>query len=98
VIVGSGPNGLAAAVTLARAGLSVRVYEANDTAGGSARTLKSELTGALHDVGSAVHPMAVASPFFEAFELSKRVELLYPGISFGHPLSDGRAGLAFSSA
>ncbi len=94
-VVGSGPNGLAAAVTLARAGLAVRVREAQPTIGGGTRT--SELTerGFLHDECSAVHPQALVSPFFRAFELTKRVRFLTPAISYGHPLDRDRTGLAY---
>jgi phytoene dehydrogenase-like protein len=95
VIVGAGPNGLAAAVILARAGLSVRVYEAEATAGGGARTAESTLPGYLHDVCSAVHPMALASPFFRAFGLERRIDLRVPAISYAHPLEGGRAGVAY---
>ena len=63
VVVGSGPNGLAAAVTLARAGRSVTVLEAEDTIGGGTRTEELTLPGLLHDVCSAIHPLGVASPF-----------------------------------
>ncbi|WP_125776245.1 phytoene desaturase family protein [Antribacter gilvus] len=98
VVVGSGPNGLAAAVTLARAGLSVRVLEAQPTIGGGSRTLPG-LAGRpelLHDVCSAVHPMAWSSPFLRAFDLAARgVELRTPDISYAQPLDGGRAGLAY---
>lgn len=96
-VIGSGPNGLAAAVILARAGLQVEVFEAQDTIGGGARTLDLGLApGLRHDVCSAVHPMAAASPFFRAFDLRSRgVELRYPEIPYAQPLDDGRAALAF---
>ncbi|GAA1060261.1 phytoene desaturase family protein [Agromyces bracchium] len=95
IVVGAGPNGLAAAVTLARAGLSVRVVEAAPEPGGGARTAELTLPGFRHDVCSAVHPMALASPFFRAFGLERRIELRVPELSFGHPLDGGRAGLAW---
>ena len=94
-IIGSGPNGLAAAVTLARAGYDVRVLEAADTIGGGLRTLEATLPGFLHDVCSAVHPAALASPFFQAFGLAERVDWITPQISYAHPLDDGRAGIAW---
>jgi phytoene dehydrogenase-like protein len=95
IVVGSGPNGLAAAVTLARAGLSVRVYEREDVVGGGASTQELTLPGYLHDVCSAVHPMALASEFFRRFGLSRRVELAVPSVSYGHPLDGGAAGIAY---
>jgi phytoene dehydrogenase-like protein len=95
VVVGAGPNGLAAAVTLARAGLSVTVYEGAETIGGGARTAELTLPGFHHDVCSAVHPMAFASQFFREFKLEKRIELVVPELSYGHPLDGGRAGLAW---
>lgn len=98
VVVGSGPNGLAAAVTLARAGLGVRVLEAQPTIGGGARTVAiPELAdGMLFDLCSAVHPMAWASPFFRSFDLSARgVELVAPEVAYAHPLDGDRAGIAF---
>lgn len=85
-IVGSGPNGLVAAVTLARAGFAVRVLEAAPAAGGSARTAALTLPGFCHDVGSAVHPAARSSPWFRAFGLDERVTWLVPEASFAHPL------------
>jgi phytoene dehydrogenase-like protein len=95
VVVGAGPNGLAAAVTLARAGLAVRVYERAATPGGGARTEELTLPGVLHDVCSAVHPMAFASHFFREFGLARRVEFAMPELSYAHPLADGRAALAW---
>jgi len=95
IIVGSGPNGLSAAVTLARAGLRVVVYERNPTIGGGARTAELTLPGFLHDVCSAVHPMALASGFFRRFGLDKRIDLRVPEVSYGHPLDGGRAGIAW---
>ncbi|MBP2412718.1 phytoene dehydrogenase-like protein [Arthrobacter stackebrandtii] len=96
-VVGSGPNGLAAAVTMARAGLSVQLFEAAGTVGGGIRTAELTLPGYRHDVCAAVHPMALASPFFQAFELGRRIELLVPDVSYAHPLDGGRAGIAHRS-
>ncbi|MFJ5957388.1 phytoene desaturase family protein [Paenarthrobacter sp. NPDC092416] len=96
-VVGSGPNGLAAAVVMARAGLDVQLYEAAATIGGGTRTTELIEPGYLHDVCSAVHPMALASPFFRAFELPKRVELLLPEVQHGTPLDVGGAALAYQS-
>ncbi len=95
VVVGSGPNGLAAAVTLARAGLRVDVLEQADHVGGGSATRELTLPGFRHDVASAVHPMALASPFFREFQLDRRIELRVPEISFGHPMTDGPAGLGY---
>ncbi|MFT2817054.1 phytoene desaturase family protein [Leifsonia sp. A12D58] len=94
-IVGSGPNGLAAAVVLARAGLDVRVFEAETTIGGGARTGEATEPGFLHDWGSAVHAMAFASPFFQQFGIDKRIPFVIPEISYGHALDGGKAGLAW---
>ncbi|MEU7628447.1 NAD(P)/FAD-dependent oxidoreductase [Nocardia sp. NPDC049220] len=96
VVVGSGPNGLAAAVILARAGLTVDVYEAEATAGGGSRTAELTLPGYRHDVCAGAHPMALASPIFRAFDLEAHgVELLAPEVSYAHPLDGGAAGLAW---
>lgn len=95
MVVGSGPNGLAAAVTLARAGLSVCVFEQSELLGGGSSTAQLTLPGFLHDVCSAVHPLAFESRFFREFELRRRVEFIVPDISFGHPLDSGRAGIAY---
>lgn len=95
VVVGAGPNGLAAAVTLARAGLAVRVYEKGATIGGGARTAEMTLPGYQHDVCSAVHPLAFESRFFREFGLGRRVEFVVPEASFAHPLDGGRAGVAY---
>lgn len=96
VVVGSGPNGLAAAVIAARAGLSVRVLEAQDQAGGGSRTAELTLPGFHHDVCAGAHPMALASPFFRAFDLAAHgVDLLAPTVSYAHPLDGGIAGLAW---
>jgi phytoene dehydrogenase-like protein len=96
VVVGAGPNGLAAALVLAGAGLGVHVFEAAPTIGGGARTQQLTLPGHHHDVCSAVHPMAMASPFFRAFDLERHgVRLLQPEVAYAHPLDGGRAGLAW---
>jgi phytoene dehydrogenase-like protein len=98
IVVGSGPNGLAAAVTLADAGLRVHVYEGAAVPGGGARTEELTLPGFHHDVCSAAHPLALASPFFRRFDLSAHgVRLLEPKVQYAHPLDGGRAGFAVRS-
>ncbi|GGN19694.1 phytoene desaturase family protein [Streptomyces fuscichromogenes] len=95
-VVGTGPNGLAAAVTMGRAGLTVDMYEAADTVGGGLRTQPLFDSEIGHDLCSAVHPLAAASRFFREFDLASRgVELLQPEIPYAHPFEDGRAALAF---
>jgi phytoene dehydrogenase-like protein len=92
VVVGSGPNGLAAAITLARAGCSVLVCEANPTIGGGARSAELTLPGFLHDVCSAVHPLAAGSPFFKTLPLERfGLEWIQPDIPLAHPLDAGLA-------
>src|SRR5438128_1259216 len=91
VVVGAGPNGLSAAIVLARAGLSVLVLEASDTIGGGARTFEYTLPGFRHDICSAIHPMAVLSPFFR--ELRLNVEWVEPKFALAHPLDDGSAAI-----
>jgi phytoene dehydrogenase-like protein len=98
VVLGSGPNGLAAALTLARAGLAVDVIEGADTPGGGCRTEELTLPGFRHDACSAVHPLAAASPFFLGTDLAAHgVRLLMPEIPYAHPLDGGRAGVACGS-
>ena len=84
-VVGAGPNGLAAAVTLARAGLAVDVFERNGWTGGGAATRELSLPGFRHDVASAVHPMALASPFFQEFDLARRIDLVVPDYYAKYP-------------
>ncbi|BAM01772.1 MULTISPECIES: phytoene desaturase family protein [Caldilinea] len=100
VIIGSGPNGLAAAITLAQQGLRVLVIEARATPGGGLRTQSLTLPGFKHDVCSAIHPLAQASPFFRSLALTtEEVEWITPPISLAHPLDDGTAvGVAPSLA
>jgi phytoene dehydrogenase-like protein len=92
VVVGSGPNGLAAAITLARAGRSVLVVEAAETIGGGVRSAGLTLPGFVHDVCSAIHPLAKASPFFGELPLTEHgVELVDSPAPLAHPLDDGTA-------
>jgi phytoene dehydrogenase-like protein len=92
VVIGAGPNGLAAALTLAEAGQRVRVLEANATVGGGCRSGELTLPGFLHDTCSAVHPLAVSSPFFRTLNLEGLgVEWIEPPVAFAHPFDDGTA-------
>ncbi|GAA1528375.1 phytoene desaturase family protein [Nocardioides humi] len=95
VVVGSGPNGLAAAIRLAQAGLAVTVVEAHDRPGGGTRTSELTLPGLLHDDCAAFHPTGVASPFFASLGLERHgLRWLWPEVDLAHPLDDGRAGIA----
>jgi phytoene dehydrogenase-like protein len=92
IVVGAGPNGLAAALTLARAGRSVCVYEAAPEAGGGLRTMELTLPGFRHDMCSTILSLVTASPFFRTVDLVARgVDLIYPDAPIAHPLDDGRA-------
>jgi phytoene dehydrogenase-like protein len=96
-VVGSGPNGLATAVICARAGLKVHVVDAQPTFGGGARTAADvDFPSVVHDVCSAVHPLALASPFFAEFDLPARgVQLAVPEIAYANPLPDRPAAIAY---
>jgi phytoene dehydrogenase-like protein len=92
IVVGAGPNGLAAAITLARAGRSVLVIEANATVGGATRSAELTLPGFVHDICSAIHPLGVGSPFFQSLPLHKHgLEWIHPPVPLAHPFDDGTA-------
>ncbi len=92
VVIGSGPNGLAAAITLAQAGLAVEVRESATVPGGAARSFELTLPGFLHDFGSAVYPFGVASPFFSDLRLDLYgLRWIHPPVPLAHPLDDGTA-------
>ena len=94
IVVGSGPNGLAAAITLQQAGLAVLLVEAKDTIGGGLRSAELTLPGFIHDVCSAIHPLATGSPFFKALPLEQHgLQFIYPPIAAAHPLDDGTAAV-----
>lgn len=94
VIVGAGPNGLAAAVELARNGRSVAVLEANATIGGGARSAELTLPGFVHDIGSAIHPMGLASPFLRELPLEEHgLEWIQPPAPLAHPFDEGTAAV-----
>jgi phytoene dehydrogenase-like protein len=94
IVIGAGPNGLAAAIVLARAGRSVTVYEAADTIGGGCRSAELTLPGFAHDVCSAIHPMAAGSPFFRTLPLSEYgLEWVEPSAMIAHPFDDARPAI-----
>jgi phytoene dehydrogenase-like protein len=98
IVVGSGPNGLACAAVLARAGVRVTVLEASDAIGGGTRTSELTVPGVLHDDCSAVHPMAAASPVLKSLSLERHgLEWCYPEVDLAHPLDDGSAGVLLRS-
>jgi len=90
VIVGAGPNGLAAAITLAQKGFSFLVCEAKDTVGGGMCSAKVTLPGFFHDICSAIHSLALSSPFFRSLNLEQYgLEWIQPPIALAHPFDDG---------
>jgi phytoene dehydrogenase-like protein len=91
VVIGSGPNGLAAAITLARAGLEVEVHEAKEQLGGGLRSAELTLPGFVHDICASIHPLGAASPVFRTLELD--VDWIHPEAPAAHPLDDGKAVL-----
>src|SRR5262249_28257107 len=98
VVIGSGPNGLAAAVEIARAGRSACVVESRDTIGGGARTTELTAPGFLHDVCSAVHPLAITSPFFKSLPLAQHgLEWIHSPACLAHPFDQGSPAVLYRS-
>ncbi|PYR65707.1 MAG: FAD-dependent oxidoreductase [Acidobacteria bacterium] len=94
IVIGSGPNGLAAAIVLAQAGLRVTVFEAEPTVGGGSRSAELTLPGFVHDLCSAVHATALASPFFRTLPLAQYgLEFIHPPLEVAHPFDDGSAAI-----
>ena len=98
VIVGSGPNGLSAAILLQQAGLKTILLEAESTVGGGMRSAELTLPGFTHDICSAIHPLAAGSPFLTSLPLEKfGLEFIAPGIAAAHPFDDGSAATMLTS-
>lgn len=98
IIIGSGPNGFAAAITLAQSGLYVAMFEAKETIGGGMRSAELTLPGFTHDICSAIHPLGVSSPFFRSLPLTDYgLEWLFPQIALAHPFEDATAALLKTS-
>src|SRR5579862_8873058 len=98
VVVGSGPNGLAAAILMQQNGLSVLLIEGKETIGGGMRSAELTLPGYLHDICSAIHPLAVSSPFLATLPLAEHgLEYIYPDVAAAHPFDDGNAAILKNS-
>ncbi|MFC1946885.1 phytoene desaturase family protein [Chloroflexota bacterium] len=98
VVIGSGPNGLAAAITIAEAGIPVTVYEQNSEIGGACRSAELMQPGFINDIGAAVHPLALISPFFRNLPLEQYgLKWLVPEIAMAHPFDDGTAAALYRS-
>lgn len=98
IVIGAGPNGLAAAIVLAEAGWDVRVYETAEVVGGGVRSAELTLPGFVHDIGSAIHPLTLASPFFSRLPLDRLgLEWVYSPAALAHPFDDGHAALLWQS-
>lgn len=94
IVIGAGPNGLAAAIRLAEQGHSVRVYEAHDRPGGGARSAEASVPGVTYDLGAAIHPLAFASPWLSSLPLDRYgLEWVHPPVALAHPLDSGEAVL-----
>lgn len=98
IVIGSGPNGLSAAIALQQAGLSVLILEAKDSIGGGLRSAELTLPGFVHDICSAIHPLAAGSPFFNSLPLEQHgLEFIYPEVAAAHPFDDGTSAALYGS-
>src|SRR5690554_6475341 len=98
VVIGSGPNGLAAAIAIQQQGLSVLLVEAKSTIGSGMRTAELTLPGYQHDICSAIHPLGASSPFFKSLPLKNfGLEWIYPKAALAHPFDDGTAAMLYPS-